>query len=389
MIRGPLHPLQQQASLRLPHRIVTAGDRPVEHLASPLRRLAMLRAFGLWWAEQMLAFVPERLRQWHREPMDALVLEPSDAAGLPMTRFRILQRRRRRERQVGHFQIRRSGDLNAVRLPHAKRRPHIVALRVPAELLLRLRTVLPSMFERDVGSELRNRLDSFTPFQPDQVLWSWRIDRRDRANDLLEVTVCLIPRASLEPGLTSLVHAGLAPTRLEVGQIGDSFEVIDLPPQPRDARTRHRVALLAAPVCGALALAALVLPFIIQAVRIDAVDTAIAELQPRVAQASALQQRIDGNAGGVEAIAAEEARLGDILHAMAALTEILPDDTHLDKLTLQQRQLTISGRSAGAARLITALGANPAIRNPAFTAPVTRAEGEDFDQFVIRADIAP
>ena len=52
-------------------------------------------------------------------------------------------------------------------------------------------------------------------------------------------------------------------------------------------------------------------------------------------------------------------------------------------------QLTISGRSARPATLITALAANSAMRNPAFAAPVTRADGESADQFVIRATLAP
>jgi hypothetical protein len=48
----------------------------------------------------------------------------------------------------------------------------------------------------------------------------------------------------------------------------------------------------------------------------------------------------------------------------------------------------MSGQSATAARLISALAADPAIRNPAFSAPVTRNETTHTDLFSIRAEAA-
>jgi hypothetical protein len=46
-------------------------------------------------------------------------------------------------------------------------------------------------------------------------------------------------------------------------------------------------------------------------------------------------------------------------------------------------------RSGGAARLIALLAADPAIRNPAFSAPVVRDEAGHADLFSIQAEIAP
>ena len=75
------------------------------------------------------------------------------------------------------------------------------------------------------------------------------------------------------------------------------------------------------------------------------------------------------------------------LRTIAALTEILPDDTWLTELTLRQRKLTMAGRSAGAARLIGLLSADPTIRDAAFVAPVTRADSGGVDVFSIRAEV--
>jgi general secretion pathway protein L len=68
---------------------------------------------------------------------------------------------------------------------------------------------------------------------------------------------------------------------------------------------------------------------------------------------------------------------------------MLPDDTYLTELVQQQRKVTISGRSAAASRLIAILAAGDQLRNPTFTAPVTRIEANHFEVFTISAEVAP
>ena len=94
------------------------------------------------------------------------------------------------------------------------------------------------------------------------------------------------------------------------------------------------------------------------------------------------------SAEGNDAIGAERPRVGDALHAIAKLTDILGDDTLLPGLTIQKRQVTIEGESAAAAKLLTTLSTDPTVRNAAFAAPVTRSES-GADLFSIKAEIAP
>jgi general secretion pathway protein L len=347
----------------------------------------VLGEFSSWWTGRMLEFVPESIRRRRRDLMDALVLRPAISAATSVTGFTISQRRRRRERQIGYFEPGQTDGATMAKLSRARQR--VVALRLPAALLLRLRVKLPLADEPDLDSVLRRQMDRITPFRPDEIFWSWRINRRDRARDLLEVTICLVPRASLEPGLTALAGAGIAPTRLEIGQAGEVSEVVTVPPPASHARSGHRAKVLLAAFCGALAVVALVLPYVLQANDIAAVNAAIVALEPGVAHAKALRQRIDSNAASRDAIVTEEARLGDVLQTLAAVTGILPDDTYLTRLTSRQHRLTITGRSAAAAGLIATLAADPAIRNPAFTGPVTRIGTDTTDLFVIRADLVP
>ena len=72
---------------------------------------------------------------------------------------------------------------------------------------------------------------------------------------------------------------------------------------------------------------------------------------------------------------------------LAAATRILPDDTYLIEIELRQRKVTLSARSADAARLIGALASDPEFRNPGFSAPVTRLEALRAELFTINAEV--
>jgi len=85
----------------------------------------------------------------------------------------------------------------------------------------------------------------------------------------------------------------------------------------------------------------------------------------------------------------ERDKAGRPLVVLAAATRVLPDDTYLTEMELQKRKVTLSGRSAAAARLIGPLAADGAFRNPGFAAPVTRLEALHTELFTINAEVAP
>jgi general secretion pathway protein L len=97
---------------------------------------------------------------------------------------------------------------------------------------------------------------------------------------------------------------------------------------------------------------------------------------------------LSGGQGG-DVLAAERARLGDALKILAAVTDATPDDTSLSDLTLHERQVSLTGRSADAARLIGLLAAVPALKDPAFSAPLTRIKDSNIDLFSIKMEARP
>jgi general secretion pathway protein L len=146
---------------------------------------------------------------------------------------------------------------------------------------------------------------------------------------------------------------------------------------------------LAAACCVALGLAAVVIPFVRQEAALTSIEQQIAAGRAAAAEADSLRHEIDRLAGSANFIESEGDKSGRPLAVLAAATRILPDDTYLTEMELRQRKVTLSGRSAAAARLIGPLAADGTFRNPGFAAPVTRLEALGSELFTINAEVAP
>ncbi len=269
----------------------------------------------------------------------------------------------------------------------ASARPASISLALPAGLLLERHVSLPLAAARDPGGVLRFEMDRLTPFIAADVVFGWSIRQRDRKRGRLELALWLIPTAPLRPLLAALADAGAAVhSVLEGWPAAPRRLPLSLTAAPADG-WRGSIRRLSLAGCALLALAAVSIPFLRQSLALAATEARIAALRPRANQAAALRQRLSAAEAGGAAVARERARLADPMDTLATLTALLPDDTHLTQLSLHEGRLEVSGLSQAAARLIGLLAASPALRNPSFAAPVTRAETGSGEMFSIRAEL--
>jgi general secretion pathway protein L len=349
--------------------------------------LPMPNEFLSWWLQQMLDLVPKRLSALGEERASAVVVTSCGAPGARPIEIELADRKARQERPLGRFALDAEG-IRAVQRAAGARPRRKVVLRLPADMLLERSVALPLATEREPERVLRYEMDRLTPFTAEEVFWSWSIERRDRQRGRLHLRFSLVPKAGLAPVVAGLQQAGLPPDVLELRLPGGDRRLIAVAqPHSRSQRWRRRALVTASALCGTLAAAAIVLPFAQQSLARQVVEDRIEVLQPKVAEAEALRAKLSRDRAGSDVLTQDQARLGDALQAIAELTQVLPDDTYLTELTLQERKLVLTGQSLAAAKLIAALSADPLIRNPAFAASVTRAEGSNADLFSIRAEL--
>lgn len=322
----------------------------------------MLAELFTWWAQQLRDVVPQRLRAAAR-PADATVVRADGEALLLWARRHGVETRL--GPLAGRVRARPSGP---------------VVLALPDAALLQQTASLPLAAERDLAAVLRHEMDRLTPFGADDLFWAWRVERRDRAAGRLSLRLLLVPKLAVAATLATLAAAGLRPTVLEA-----AGERVPLAAPGAAAGRSGRVAAWA---CAGLAAALCAVPVLRQEQAIAAAEARVESLRPQLALVDGLRRRLAANTSGSDLFAAESARTGSPLRAVAALTAALPDDTFLVTLAMRDRKLSMTGRSAAAARLIGTLDGDPDLRDAAFDAPVTRA-GDKSDLFSIRATLAP
>ena len=76
-----------------------------------------------------------------------------------------------------------------------------------------------------------------------------------------------------------------------------------------------------------------------------------------------------------------------VSEVVALVTELLPDDTWLERLSIDAETVEMSGYSSNAAGLIDRFETHPAFLEPIFRSPITREDGRE--RFALAVRIAP
>jgi general secretion pathway protein L len=345
----------------------------------------MIREFFVWWFAQLLDLLPQRLRQSAFSAADGLVITPIGPLAPGVEAVIVHLRRNGRETPVGQFPL---GARSLLETPRSPGGTTVLCLG-EADVLGKTIT-LPLAAERELRQVLAFEMDRETPFGAEELYWNYRIAATDRQNGRLTVRLSLLPKGNLDPLLADLAQSNLHPTRVEIGSGPDRGFYLPLHGDASRARPVYtRLLWPAAATCAVLLLAAIVTPFARQELTLATLDRKVVTGRAAAAEADGLRQEIDRLSGTAGFVDSERDKAGRPLMALAAATRTLPDDTYLTEMELRQRKVTLSGRSAAAARLIGALAGDGEFKNPAFAAPVTRLEALRAELFTINAEVGP
>lgn len=340
----------------------------------------MIRAFFLWWLEQLGELQPRWLRQRLRAPSDGLVVVPSAPLENQPDTVLIGLRQRGRETAIGEYKI-NSPQLGAVQ----GIRGGATTLQLTRADVLEKTVEFPVATQNELDQVLEFEMDRQTPFSADELYWDYQIASVDRKRGRIAVRLAMVLRRRVDPLLAALRHAGISPTRVEA--FGDlSATPISLE-GGRSHQLPRRLVWAAAAGCAFLALAAAATPFVRQSVALARLDQEIADARSAATNAEKLRREIDRLSNNAAFVADQRGKAVRPLDVLAAITRLFPDDTFLTEFVLRQKKLTLTGRSAAAAPLIAALAADSLFRNPVFSAPVTRLEAGQGEVFSIAAEI--
>lgn len=273
----------------------------------------------------------------------------------------------------------------------AKRSWLFTAVELPEDCVLRRSLTVPVMGEADIANAVALQVRNASPFVAQDLAWGYRLHPASKGKHRIDVALVSrkqvgqhlaseAPRLQGVPGPEVWVRSGALPIVLKGYGNGQRASHAK-----RWRAVGGGLLLLACILMGAIA----VTPAAQLRLRALEAAQAYAALGERTAplarQREAFLQSTE-QLGGLRDLLAD--RL-EPLPFLAALTDILPDDTAIQGIKLQGSKVAITGATADSSALMQLLGKQPGLRDVRAPSAATRVPGATREAFSIEFTVDP
>ncbi len=355
--------------------------------------LAGVRTFFRWWLAELTSFMPARLRQLSvRLEQIVLMLDRGEVVlshdhgtrAIVLGRIGDGDHRGRCETVQSILKRRGMGRLLA-------RGKLILCLRLPSNCALRSTIELPAIAESNLAEIVAFELDRHTPFQAEQVYFSYRLLPRDTATQSLRLEVTVVPRAVVDAALKTAAELGLEPDRVEVAgptpeaRPSENLLIEEGWPAARGAGASLTLALSGA----AIVLAAIAIAIPVETAHHKAAEMAqeFAAARKRAEAAAAMRQQLAALREEENFLIGRKRQERTLSRLLFETTRILPDDTWLVEFQLVGTDVQLTGLAGSASALIGVLEQSKVFRNTTFRSPVTQDTEAGRERFSIAAHV--
>jgi general secretion pathway protein L len=351
--------------------------------ASPFTaaRLGIVRKeageFLRWWVSELLAMLPAHWRSRLHLTRERLELRLSDDA----IDARLVTADG--DRDLGRFApdaVDASPLVDTLGANRGKDRD--LVLRLAGRSVLVHDLALPAAAEENLDQVLRYEMDRYTPFKADAVYHGSQVLGRDGVQGRIRVRLVVVPREFLDHWLRELRAWGIHPDRVEAEQAPG----VDLAPASHHAASGGRIPSLRSILIGAMVLVlvvALLLPLWKLREVVVHLNREVAAVQQVAVRAQDLREERDRMLEQSRYLIDRKQTRYPVVTVLNEMAFILPDDTWVQSLQLNDRRVVIQGHSAAASALIGRIEASPLFGSVSFVAPVTRDRVTDKEVFQI------
>jgi general secretion pathway protein L len=265
-------------------------------------------------------------------------------------------------------------------------------LLLPAASCLRRQLVLPAAAADRLRDVVGFEVDRQTPFAQDAVVYDARLLRRRDRDGQLEVELVVVPRSALDPQLAPLGPLAAQLAGIDVADdTGQPLGINLLPPadrrQRRDPWQLWNWALAAlAVVASGLMLWQVLLN---RRAAADTFEQQIAAQADAGRRAGEQRQRLLALIEGQAFLDRTRAARPTSVEVIDELTRRLPDNTYLEKLSIEDQRLLLIGLSSEAPALIGRLNGASQWRSPALAGALQPDPASGRNRFTLTAELAP
>lgn len=368
---------------------MTLADAFNPLLARLRSRLAQtpLPQFWRWWTGELLSFLPPRWREALAVEQSCLLLSAAgDGATLE------LERAARRsvlfefggEPDGWSQQFAAEVDDNLRDLP--------LIFGLPAARVLRRTLSLPVAALENLDAVLGFELDRQTPFKPEQVYFASRVLRQDAGAKQVQVELVVAPRPVLEDAVAAL--AGLADGLAAVDVLdarNQRLGVNLLPAERRARQPRTQPLIQFGLLCASVVLVFFGLSQVVENRRaaVAEMEALVQSQRERAREVGALRAQLEDAAAAANFLAVQKQTQASMVLLLDEVTQRLPDDTFLTRLSVSGNQVSLSGYSAQALKLVGELQKSGVLKDAALNGGVQQEPRVSRDMFTINATYGP
>jgi general secretion pathway protein L len=249
---------------------------------------------------------------------------------------------------------------------------------------------LPRRAGEFLDGVVRSQIDRLTPWNASDAAYGWSPPVA-RGPDHIEMIVAAVARAAIAPIARALTTARVDAVEMTVrGEAAGGPPIAIYAQRSGDDR---RIGRLRRRLVAGLALASLAFVASAGAAVIVGGDLDARNLSLQREFAERRAAMLSGGASAAdEAVAALEAKkrtAPSAVMAIETLSRILPDDTYLTELRIEDSKVEIVGQTRDAPALIRLIEQSRRFSRATFFAPTTRGPNDSGDSFHIEANVEP
>lgn len=340
-----------------------------------------------WWIGQLAAMMP---KQWHELFRNDTGLVTADVLGSEIVVSRSdgsgkseIFRASRQELESLAARAAASETVKASLAPGDQ-----IVVRVSRAELLTRTVTLPATASRNLKNILKYELERISPLDPAQISFDYRVLRRDKEANRLDVELRILKRQIVDDAVQLARAVGLEPETIgflgSEGAPDQGFPVSGAASLRGHWRT-WRVPALAA-LAAVLGIGALLASYSRQQAGLDALSAQLAAAKVKAHSVEILQNDIDKAKLGM-AFLGRQKQSPLVVEVLAEVTRVLPDRTWLVQFELRGKEVRIEGYSNAASALIARFDNSRLFTNAQFRSSLTKGPAGDLERFDLSAEI--
>ena len=359
-------------------------SNPLNHpgIASGMRRAS---TFFRWWANELLSLLPDEWRSRVHQSRH-IVIQPQ--AGWQVELVEEGRRKTLLDIEADRDKELTRGEASSL-FNHDDYRSLERVYLVPEEGVLKKTLRLPAATEGNLAQALRFEMDRHTPFRAEDVYSDYVVVDRHGSSNEIEVQLVLIPRDELEAQHQQMQAVGLTAHRASIGPAEKPLDINLLPEQWQAEAHNERVQFNWA-LAGAMVVvlvACMVGSIWLHDQRLDRLEERQQTVRQEAQAVAGLKRALEDRVESAQFLTQKRLTTPTLIETLKEVTRVLPDDTYLQSLQLEDNRLLLYGFTDRAERLLELINSAQGISEASF-ARATQADARTSkDQFTLSAQV--